>query len=533
MNSPSGKSKKSSPRPASVGPAWQTVVRVLAVVVILALSASLLANSMTKEVGRDEQVYCTAGVLLSQGKMIYRDFSYPGHLPYHPLLLAALYRGLGTTHYLLAGRLVSVACDIAVLLLIILIYRSIFDRYRLAGLLSGLTAGVLYVFNPLVDYAAGYAWNHDVVILCVVSALWLFVTADFQHGSLAWRTSLMGALLAFATCMRVTTALAAIVVLVMLVAAAPGPWRTKGRAALPFLVAGLIVCAWPAWVILHAPQAFLLNLVRIPSLIARWLQEIHMAFGKAALTVSALTTPGYLVLLVLAGYLGWAGLRRSSGLDVQEKRKAVLAALLPAVFLVIAYIPPTMWHQYLAVPVPFAVIAFAYPLAWLRRRADKGDARISYKAACYLSVAAVAISILAYPVVLYRNLIVLVPERWTPIEMHSLSVEIAGTMKGSEPVLTLGPLYALEGGRGIYPELACGSVVYRVADRLSAEERRITHTVGPESLRELVQDRPPSAVIAGAEPPRFSFLEEPLRRLVPPAWSRTTHENGLQVYVRP
>jgi hypothetical protein len=503
------------------------------VVAVLVLSASLLANSMTKEVGRDEQVYCTAGVLLSQGKMIYRDFSYPGHLPYHPLLLAALYRGLGTTHYLFVGRILSVVCDVAVLLLIIFIYRSIFDRYRLAGLLFGLAAGVLYVFNPLVDYAAGYAWNHDVVILCVVFALWLFITTDFQHRPRDRRTAAMGALLAFATCMRVTTVLASILVLVMLLATVPGSWRAKGRVALPFLAAGLIACVWPVWIILHAPQAFLLNLVRIPSLIATWLQEVHMAFGKVALTVTALTMPGYLVLLVLAGYLGWMGVRRRSSVDAQEKRKAVLAALLPIVFLAIAYIPPTMWHQYLAVPVPFAVTAFAYPLVWLRRRAEEGNRIISYKGACWLLAVAVVTTVFAYPLVLYRNLMVLVPERWMPVEIHALSGEITATMKGREPVLTLGPLYALEGGRDIYPELSCGSVVYRVADRLTPEERRLTHTIGPDSLRELVQDRPPSGVIVGVETPRFSFLEDPLRRLVPPGWPRTTTENGLQIYTRP
>ena len=76
--------------------------------VVFVLAAAILANSLTKPIGRDEQMYCTAGALLAQGRMIYRDFSYPSQLPYHPLLLAALYRALGTTDYLLVGRLVSV-----------------------------------------------------------------------------------------------------------------------------------------------------------------------------------------------------------------------------------------------------------------------------------------------------------------------------------------------------------------------------------------------------------------------------------------
>ncbi len=107
----------------------------LALLAIVVLGAALLANSMTKEISRDEQMYCTAGVLLGQGHALYRDFSYPSQLPYHPLLLATLYRTLGTTHYLLVGRLVSVVCDILVVVFILLIYRSIFGPDLWGGLL--------------------------------------------------------------------------------------------------------------------------------------------------------------------------------------------------------------------------------------------------------------------------------------------------------------------------------------------------------------------------------------------------------------
>jgi hypothetical protein len=146
---------------------------------------------------------------------------------------------------------------------------------------------------------------------------------------------------------------------------------------------------------------------------------------------------------------------------------------------------------------------------------------------------AAAVSVLAYPVVLYRSIFVLVPERWTPVELHKESLDLTAKVKEPAVVLTLGPLYALEGGRDIYRELACGSIIYRVADRMSVEERQITRTVGPKTLDELVKGRPPAAVIVGVESSRFSFLEDPLRRWIPSDWPRETGKSTRQVYLSP
>ena len=528
-----GRSKGCAVEPGKDRSVAQRVVRPLAVIAVIVLAASLLANSMTKEVGRDEQMYCTAGVLLARGLAIYKDFSYPSQLPYHPLLLAAVYRGLGTTHYLLVGRLVSCISDILVVVLILLIYRSIFGAFRREGLWFSLAAVTLYAFNPFVDYAAGYAWNHDVVILCVVLSFYIFVTTDFQHRSRFWRVGLVGVLLTVATFMRVTTALVELLFLGIRLFAAGGSLRRRSRTALPFSLAGFIVAIWPVWVMFRAPRAFWLNLVRIPALYGRWLHEIGMTFGKVDLTVAALLTPGYLVLVALAGYFVWTTARGSLRLEAQERPKAILAALLPLLFFVIAYVPPTMWQQYLAVPVPFIVIAFAYPLVGLRRRAGEPNGRRRYRTASYLAAGAAIVSVLAQPAVLSRSPFVFLPERWTPVELHRVSADIADDGEEPELVLTLGPLYALEGGRDIYPQLACGSIVYRVADRMLPEERQITRTVGPETLDEMVRDRPPAAIFVGVESSHFSFLEDPLRQLTGPDWQRGTYQGTLQVYRPP
>lgn len=521
------------------------ITTIVVVVALFVLSLAILANSMTKPAGRDEQMYCTGAVLLAQGKMIYRDFSYAAQMPYHPLLCAALYKISGTTCYLLVGRLLSVVCDILTMVCIAGIYRRVFRPYALAGALLGLAACVLYLFNPLVDYANGYAWNHDAVILCVALSLWLFIGADSQPQRRAWRVAAIGALLTFATWMRITTALIELVFFVMVLSLPAGaglpvgsvPVRAFRRVrlaalqALPFLIASALVSVWPVWVIAQAPRAFYLNIVKIPMLYGQWLHEIGMVFDKFVLTFACLSRPGYLVLILLAVYLFATIAILRQRLKIESGRSMILAALLPVAFFVIALIPPTMWQQYLGVPVPFLVISLAFPLACLRRLGDKAGVGKHFRVAAVAAAICAAIAILSYPQPLQIAAFALAPERWVPIERHKMSQDIASRTKEPRQVLTLTPLLALEGGCEIYTELSAGGIIYRIGDSLTPEEREVTHTVGPKGLPKLLEGKPPSAVILGEEMQR---LETPIyESVVKGDWKKQNYQDGPTAYFRP
>lgn len=509
------------------------IVNIIVVLLLAVLSLAVLANTMFKPVGRDEQMYCAGAVMLGQGKMIYRDFSYAAQMPYHPLLCATLYKVFNTTHYLLVGRILSCVCDILVMLSIVGIYRHVFRPYSISGMILGLGAVVLYVFNPLVDYASGYAWNHDIVIFCVVLSFWLFISTDFQQKSKYWRTAAIGALLTLATYMRVTTILVELLFFVLLLSVPARSIKERFRTALPFLLAGAIVSIWPVWVIAQAPRAFFLNLVKIPSLYGQWLREIGMVHNKFELTLTCLMIPGYFVLIAMALYfcLSVFFLRRS--LKIPNRINLLLAALLPVIFFIIALIPPTMWRQYLAIPVPFLVIGFAFPLSYLRSLAVKSGVIVHFKIAAALVAVSSLATVLSYPFVLYRTPVALVPKSWIPIQIHKVSEEIAGKLenRNSKLVLTLAPLYALEGGCDIYTELSAGAIIYRIADSLPAEDRRITHTAGIETLAESLDKNPPSAVVLGVEMGR---LEETIyKSVITPDWEIKDYENGPIVYFRP
>jgi len=522
------------------------ILNILVVLILIALSLAILANSMTKPLGRDEQMYCTAGSLLAQGKMIYRDFSYPAQMPYHPLLYAALFKMLNTTHYLLVGRIVSVVCDILIVVCIFGIYRRIFKSFAVSGTLLPLAAAVLYVFNPLVDYANGYAWNHDVVILCVVLSFWLFISTDFKRkspdeggyvrnpASLGWRIAAIGALLTLATCMRITTALVQLLFFAILLSQPAGSIKQRLKTVLPFLIAAAVVLIWPVWVIAQAPRAFFLNLVKIPMLYGEWLHQIGMIHNKFNLIFTCLTMPGYFALIVLTIYLWLIIVCLRRRLKISNAKNLLLAALLPLTFFIIALIPPTMWKQYLAMPVPFLLISAVFPLLYLRKLTNKSSNK-HFKVASVLVSVCVLVAVVSYPVVLYRTVVVFAPESWVPMRLHKISEDIAEKLKtqNSKLILTLAPLFAIEGGCDIYTELSAGSIVYRIADSLPPADRAVTHTVGPKTLSVLLEKSPPSAVILGVE---MEFLEEPLfeSAVLPDRenWERKTYDTGPTLYFR-
>jgi 4-amino-4-deoxy-L-arabinose transferase-like glycosyltransferase len=418
-----------------------------------------------------------------------------------------------------------------VLVCIVGIYRRIFKDFPTAGAILGLAAAVLYVFNPLVDYANGYAWNHDVVILCVVLSFWIFISADFQLKSRYWKIAAMSGLLTFATWMRVTGVLVELLFLVMLLVQPAQSARQRVKTILPFLIAAAGVSVWPVWVIAQAQRAFFLNIVRIPALYGEWLKRIGMVHNKFGLTLNSITTPGYLVLIVVAVYLCIVVMHLRQRLKITDGKNLLLAALLPVTFFIIAFIPPTMWEQYLAMPVPFLVIGLAYPLLYLRGLANKDGQNKQFKIAAALVIVCVFIAVASSPTVAVRTVMLFEPESWTPVQLHRISQDIAQRTKEPKLALTLAPLFALEGGCNIYTELSAGSIIYRVGDFMTAQELAITHTVGPKTLGELVEKSPPAVVIVGVE---MEFLEEHLfKTAVKPDWERKVYENGVTAYFRP
>ena len=516
------------------------IANILVVIAVIAFSLVLFTSSMTKPLGHDEQMHCSGAVLLAQGKMIYRDFSYIAQMPYHPLLCAVLFKVFNTNYYLFTARTLSVVCDILTVIAVIGIYRSVFKSFPMTGSLLGIAGAVLYLFNPFVDYANGFAWNHDCASLLVLLSLWIFLSIDFKQksgylrtpfrdSSLTVRVAIIAALLSLATCMRITTAIVQLLFFAALLFVPADSAKERVKIVLPFVIAAAVILVWPIWVIAAAPRAFFINLFMIPSLNSQWLHQAGMFYRKGQMMLIFLTVSGSFLLIVIAAYLCVAVLWNRRRLAVSNKRTALLAVWVTIVFFIIAFVPPTIWLQYFAAPVLFLIISFAYPLLYLRKLA--GD-RFFGIAAVLMAVCAIVTVISGYSI-LQRVPRLCAPQTWTPIKVHNLSQDIAAKTKSPKLILTLAPLYAMEGGCDIYTELSAGPFAYRVADYLSASDRKITHTTGLTTIGKLFEKSPPSAVVLGAEP---KILEEPIWEAVnndsENTWERKQYGEDLVVYFR-
>jgi hypothetical protein len=509
------------------------VTNTFVLLILVAISFAIFADSMTKSLGRDEQLYCTAGVLLAQGKMIYRDFSYPSQMPYHPLLYAALFRIFNTTHFLLVARIFSCLCDVLVVVCIVGIYRRIFSSFPVSAMLLGASAAILYVFNPFVDYANGFAWNNDVVILCVVLSFWLFISVDFKDRLGYWRIAVIAALLTLATCMRITLALVQLLFFVFLLARPADSIKQKFKTILPFLIAAAVVAIWPLWTIALAPRAFFLNLFRVSMLNNEWVRQAGMFHSKLEMIILFLAAPGCFALILIAIFLCLVVKWKRRELKISNTPNLLLAVLLALVFFIIALAMPVTWEQHLAMPVPFIVISFAFPLLYLRKLDSDTDLGKHFKPACVLVIACAIAAVASYPVVLRRVPKLFDPQSWTPVQLHRISEDIAEKTKSPKLILTLVPLYALEGRCDIYTELSSGPFVYRVADSMTASDLETVRAVGPKTLKALLEKSPPSAVMFGVE---LGLLEDPLFQMTVQTdsknWQGENYKDGPTVYFR-
>jgi hypothetical protein len=251
------------------------------------------------------------------------------------------------------------------------------------------------------------------------------------------------------------------------------------------------------------------------------------------MTLASVTAMGYFVLIIMAVYLCVMLLWYRPKATLSNAVKPLLAPLLTLLFFIIAYIPPTIWRQYLAMPVPFLIISFAFPLLYLRKLHAGAARSTCFSLARVLLIACTVVAAASYPVVLQRIPMLLNPQGWVPVQLHEISEDIAEKTKNPKLVLTLAPLFALEGGCGIYPQLASSPFVYRVAHLMTDSELETVKAAGPKTLNALLEESPPSAVILGVEmksleTPLFEMTIQPDRQ----SWEEKTYEQGPVVYFR-
>jgi hypothetical protein len=481
---------------------------------LLAAAAAVAVLGLSAPLDHDEHQFVASGMLLARdGLLPYRDYPYH-HLPYLTFLYALVFSL--TDHVLLAARITSVAFAAGAIAIVAHLVGRIFDDLRpWSRFALGAAFAVVLIVNPLFMYAAGRAWNHDASVFFALLAFYCMHRAAGDRSArtqdpggwpheVRWLAA-SGAAIGLAVGIRSSFAFLVpgycIGVLLL-----PG-----GRDLRTVLVRAAAFSAGVAAAMLPlvpfalvSPEGFLHGNMR-------YNLELNPEYRRLLSHQTAMTMRAKLDYLFFEVaplkrnlFLFLAFAATSCALVARKGRRyafetRLIVALLP--FLVFAALSATpSWYQYYYPLVPYLVLGIAFACA---------DHKAMRWRAVALGAAAVLLAGSVVALRHYGEAFERTPRRWTAICLHELGRSMAERI-GFGRMLTLGPIFPLEGGAPIYPELATGPFSYRTASLVPAGERQTLHLAGPEDLERVLTAEQPSGILTGVETNSAEKLEDAL-----------------------
>jgi 4-amino-4-deoxy-L-arabinose transferase-like glycosyltransferase len=454
----------------------------------LVVSALLFARDMDRLLDVDEHQFVASAVLVDDGCFPYHDFPY-FHMP--TLVYAyALFLG-GFSHKLLVIRLFSTLCGAATVLLLFSLAWS-----ALRGISAGqrwcLAGGVTLIFfcSRLFTYTTGLGWNHDTAVLCTLGAF-VFQIRGLRRGNL-WAFAAAGVLVGLAMGIRLSFGLIFIPFGLSLFVGKSPMHRRQRLAGLVVAAACAALALLPAWVhMVLDSERFLFGNLRYQPLFASAYPAEATFSAKLKHTLSTFVAdPGNAALsglfLLTMGYQFWR-LRAWQSPVGNELR--LLAGLLPCLGLG-ALAPTPTQGQYFYLLLPFMTLAIIYVIS-----CQCSDLPAMKRWSRALAGIAVAVGLVNLPRWYCRAVIELpTPHSWTTMKVHEIGQWIKHNCPADARVLTIEPIFPLEGGMKFDVDYAVGPFAIMLGPRLSAEQRsRLQISWGPELERKLAI-RPPDAI---------------------------------------
>ncbi|WP_340315985.1 hypothetical protein [Rhizorhabdus argentea] len=488
-------------------------VRIAIIAAGALLLVALFSRVMGEELRHDEQIYFPIGMLFGQ-HALYQEMSY-AHLPNLPILLHWFLLVTATDHYFLAARLLVFLCWVG------LLYAFAATAWRLsASKMVTIVSVVLLVTNALfVDYQGMIIATHLFPIAFATLALLFFLDGMAQERVSSIRMLLCGVCLSVAVGFKANyvVMIPPFAIASLLLPVALPLSRRLLSLSLPMMIGGIIGGLPTFYYLATHSDAFLFDVFEyfIGPHTVYWSRPEH-AGEVIGLSLSGRLVYGYRLwsggstLLVIAGIIGCvviaAARQKSEGsMTARFGRWPVLLCLaLTLCGLLVSFVPKPSFSQYFMPPVPFAILLLA-ALAGSLTRGERAQARP------LLIALGIAALIAGLPMLLADIPKLLHPAKWEGNRIHAFGERIRAELAfvhGTPRIATLAPVYAIEAGLKVYPELASGPFYYRVGDYLTAEQRRAYHITSPTTIGELLGRDPPDAILIGQE----GAMEIPLQR---------------------
>jgi hypothetical protein len=309
----------------------------------------------------------------------------------------------------------------------------------------------------------------------------------------AWRLLLSGMLLGIAIGIRLTAATAVVAFAGFLLA--DGPWRRGWRTTAVF-AAGLCIGLAPlVWIYFLAPGQFIFGNFHYPVLNTAWREmgphsRDTSPWGKLLVFGGVcFAKPGNLALLLAAGIsLAVSGYRAHP-----FRRELGFLGILMLFLLVGSFAPSPSFAVYFYQPLPFVVLWLLYVNAPLL--AMPKVERLRMVCVCCVLATGVALGVGAY----FHAAVAFRPSAWIPVRAHDYGRQLASDVRGGGRVLTLAPIFPLEGRLKIYETYATGPFAMRVGNMVTEREELSLRLTDEADLSGFLRGDPPAAVLVGFE----------------------------------
>lgn len=490
-------------------PKLQRIILLFIIIAFFSIVFFLLfSRNVHKGLNHDEHQFIASGALLSQKALIpYKDYPY-FHMPYLVFVYAAIFKH--TNSFLLSARIFSTLCSLFTLGIVFFIAFNTFRRHHyLIRFLIASGSVICLMTNSLFTYTSGRAWNHDLSILLSLLAFVLHCYGARQEKPLNW-VLLSGIFLGLAIGVRLTFAPLVVPFLIMIVFYPTNDYATKKTRLFFSFSFGVFMAILPVLLLfMLAPEQFLFGNLGYAKLNTLYRQEI--GYTKAMTASGKLTylfrkvvcKPGNLkIFLPFIFFILSTNILKSRAKASNYFEIIFILILFP--FLLLGSFAPTpSFYQYFYAPIPFLMIGALYAIAHFYNQYEKS--RLGHKLFANIIIVFMILSSI-YGFYYYKNInILLSADKWFPNEAHKIGTEIA-SLVGEGKVLTLAPIFPLEGKLEIYEEFATGPFAWRTAHILPDDERRELGMISENDLNDFLKTKLPNAILVGFE----GDLEEPL-----------------------
>jgi len=496
---------------------------------------------MSFEIRRDEQLYLPPAMLIEK-LSLYKDIFY-NHTPDSAWYFHSIMAALGTQKLLLVGRLgVFLGWTVLGVALLGITYKltrsSAMALFAVTAILANealLNQTGMAATNNLLVLTATYLGLGFFLLGTTkgdVKPLWVFLSGLFLATAAATKAS------AFVFIPLVATAS------LFIPQAVPFAQRIT-KVVVPLAIGGLLGAAPVLYYFAADPDRFLAHVIGFHTgpHVAYWSTQSAGGEDVVAMSVGAKLQMAHtvwfgganlmllFVTVLLVTLLIWSDSWRRTAIRLAGGQFGLMVSCIAAAA-AMSLLPTPSFPQYYTLPLVCAplLIALLY--------ADLGEEE-QLNSSPAIIAASVIVLILAIPQLGQSLPRLASPKSWTTEKSHRAGLAIAREIAAagvSGKIGTLVPIYALEGGLEVYPELATGQFAYRTADITDPSLRRHYRTTSPAEVGQLFASDPPAAILVGfdekLEAPLVTFAEANGYRKVD-SLDITDRYGSAILYIRP